>query len=91
MNDIRAYAALDLREQAPDIRTPVVALHGEHDWSIPPELGKRTTELVAGPSRFVPIKDAGHFPHTETTEAFHRAFQEALDGLRAELESVRQP
>jgi pimeloyl-ACP methyl ester carboxylesterase len=91
MNDIRAYAALDLREQAPDIRTPVVALHGEHDWSIPSELGKRTTELVAGPSRFVPIKDAGHFPHTETPESFHRAFQEALDGLRAELESVRQP
>lgn len=80
-NDIRAYAALDLRERMGEIETPVVALHGEDDWSITPELGRKTTELVKGPRVFLPISGVGHFPHTENPELFHNAFEQALNQL----------
>jgi pimeloyl-ACP methyl ester carboxylesterase len=85
MNDIRAYAALDLRERVGKVTTPVVALHGEEDWSIPPELGKRTTELTGGPSLFLPLAGVGHFPHTEAPELFHAAFDEAMEKIDARL------
>lgn len=81
MNDIRAYAALDLREKVGKVTTPVIALHGEEDWSIPPELGKRTTELTGGLSLFMPLAGVGHFPHTEAPELFHDAFEEALETI----------
>jgi pimeloyl-ACP methyl ester carboxylesterase len=82
MNDIRAYAALDLREQVGAVMTPLIALHGEDDWSIPPELGEKTAELTGGPSVFSPLEGVGHFPHTEAPEIFHRALGEALDRIR---------
>lgn len=81
MNDIRAYAALDLRERVGSVTTPLLALHGQDDWSIPPELGERTVELSGGPGVYVPIDGVGHFPHTEAPELFHRAFGEALDRI----------
>jgi pimeloyl-ACP methyl ester carboxylesterase len=81
MNDIRAYAALDLRQRVGNVTIPVVAIHGEEDWSIPPELGKRTTELTGGPSLFLPLGGVGHFPHTEAPELFHAAFEKALETI----------
>lgn len=83
MNDIRAYAALDLRDEVGDVTTPVVAIHGEEDWSIPPELGKGTTELTGGPGIFLPLAGVGHFPHTEAPGLFHEAFEEALKTMDA--------
>lgn len=83
MNDIRAYAALDLRERAGSVTTPLIALHGEDDWSIPPELGEKTAELTAGPSVFSLLEGVGHFPHTEAPELFHSALDEALERVEA--------
>jgi pimeloyl-ACP methyl ester carboxylesterase len=62
--------------------TPLIALHGEDDWSIPPELGEKTAELTGGPSVFSPLEGVGHFPHTEAPELFHSALGEALDRIR---------
>ena len=84
VNDIRAYAELDLRERMKDVRVPLIAIHGDDDWSIPTELGKKTLELATGPSLFIPLGNVGHFPHTENPEAFHEAFASAVQEFAKE-------
>jgi pimeloyl-ACP methyl ester carboxylesterase len=80
-HDIKAYAALDLQNQMKNIPAPLVFLHGEDDWSIPPELGRRTAALAAGRTVFTALRNVVHFPHTEHPEAFNTAFVEALQSI----------
>ena len=80
-NDIRAYSKLDLRKQMDKITIPVVAIHGADDWSIPPELGKKTIEMCKVKGNFILLEDVGHFPHTENPDKFNAAYVQALKFL----------
>jgi len=48
----------DLR--APEVRAPVLILHGEKDAVVPIDLGKRLYSLIQAPKRFITVTDAGH-------------------------------
>jgi pimeloyl-ACP methyl ester carboxylesterase len=48
----------DLR--APEVRAPVLILHGEKDAVVPIDLGKRLYSLIHAPRRFITVTDAGH-------------------------------
>ena len=82
-NDIRAYAKLDLRGKMADVKTPLIAIHGEDDWSIPCELGKKTLEMAGGPTIYLPLNNVGHFPHTESPSVFNSAVEEAMKQLES--------
>lgn len=50
---------------AEQIRTPVTLLHPTHDDWTPVELSMRVLRRVAGPTRLVLLRQAGHFPIEE--------------------------
>ena len=81
-NDIRAYGALDLRDRMHEVKTPLIAIHGEDDWSIPTELGKETIEMSSGPSHYEPLENVGHFPHTENPDVFNEALKRSIESLQ---------
>jgi len=80
--DIAAFAKTDLREHLGKMRTPILLLHGEHDWSIPPGLGQETYDLYGGPKIFKLLPSVGHFPHTEQPEMFNSTFLEGWQELK---------
>lgn len=80
--DIKAFAKTDVRPDLPGMRTPLLALHGLDDWSIPPELGRETVDLIGAPARFVPVPDVGHFPHVEAPDRLRAAFESSWAELR---------
>ena len=45
---------------APDIRTPLVVVHGDADTLIPMDHGKSLVDAWGGPARLVPLKGQGH-------------------------------
>ena len=55
-----------------DCITPVLAVWGEHDDVVPPELADRLVERVPS-ARKVVIPGAGHAPYLDDTTAFHDA------------------
>ncbi len=48
----------DLR--ASEVTAPVLIVHGENDFVVPINLGKRLYALIQAPKRFVSVSDAGH-------------------------------
>ncbi|MES2940753.1 MAG: alpha/beta hydrolase [Pseudomonadota bacterium] len=85
VGDIASFAKTDLRARLHELRLPVVDLHGEEDWSIPPALGMDTVALIGANARFRLIPGAGHFPHTEQPEQFNAAFLQEWERVAAEL------
>jgi pimeloyl-ACP methyl ester carboxylesterase len=81
-NDIRAYASLNLLDKIGTVKVPLIALHGEDDWSIPPELGEKTLELAGGFTLFKKLINVGHFPQTENPEVFNQAFDEVINKVK---------
>lgn len=86
LGDIGAFAKTDLRERLGEITVPVAFVHGEEDWSIPPELGLETQSLMSGPTAFRLVPGIGHFPHTEAPDAFHKALDEAWGEVKDKVE-----
>lgn len=85
--DIKAYSQLDLSNRLDNLDVPVTFLHGEDDWSITPEMARRTAEMcINTESRVVILPGTGHFPHTEAPQTFAPillaalAYREARDG-----------
>ena len=58
----------DYTEAAARISVPTLCLVGDQDGSTPPDLVRKTADLIAG-ARFEIIKDAGHIPCVEQPEA----------------------
>lgn len=87
VGDIASFAKTDLRTRLHELRLPVVDLHGEEDWSIPPALGRDTIERIGRNAKFRLLPSAGHFPHTENPEAFNAAFVEEWSLIEADVRS----
>lgn len=60
-----AFAAWSLDAQLPNVRCPVLSLHGELDEFGSPAHPQRITDLVAGPSILRLLQGCGHVPHRE--------------------------
>lgn len=63
-----AFAAWSLAPLLPQVRCPLLCLHGEQDEYGSPEHPRRIAEGVAGPARLLLVPDCGHVPHREKPE-----------------------
>ena len=61
------------------VDVPALAVHGEHDQSIPPERARRTVEALDG--RFETVPGAGHPSNLERPEVVNGVLREFLDGI----------
>jgi len=50
----------DSASLAPEVRCPSLVVHGERDTTVPPEYGRRLSELFGGPSEFLLMPGHGH-------------------------------
>jgi len=60
-----AFATWSLDDELRRLRSPVLALHGDHDEYGSNAHPKRIAALAAGPGRAVILKDCHHMPHRE--------------------------
>ncbi|MBI3967202.1 MAG: alpha/beta hydrolase [Chloroflexi bacterium] len=70
----------DLRPDIPKIKAPTLILHGRHDPLCPIDLGRWTTERLAG-SRLVEFAESGHSPFLEEADRFN----DELEAFLAEV------
>lgn len=81
-NDIVAYGRFDYSERLKDVSVPVGFIHGADDWSITPDMSRRTREMLSCPTKYILLEGTGHFPHTENPAAFNPALKEILAWMR---------
>jgi 3-oxoadipate enol-lactonase len=65
----RALAALDLSEELPRIRNPVLIVVGALDQATPPALGRALAERLPD-ARLLELPGLGHCPHIQDPDAF---------------------
>jgi pimeloyl-ACP methyl ester carboxylesterase len=70
------FEAQTLMRSLPDVRVPVLFVHGEQD-PLPLRSTDTTAGLIPG-SRVATIPDCGHFPWLEQPAAFRSAVEELL-------------
>jgi proline iminopeptidase len=68
----------DLHDSLKKLKIPTLVLHGDAD-PIPPSTAHHIHQSVPG-SRYVLMKNCGHFPYVEDPEAFFKYLSEFLDG-----------
>ncbi|MDB4936822.1 MAG: xylF 1 [Labilithrix sp.] len=71
----------DLRDRLGEIdaeRFPLVLLSGTYDYLTTPEMCRATSAKIKG-SKYIEMKDIGHFPMSENYPVFRRYLREALD------------
>ena len=56
----------NLHDQLKKVRIPTLIIHGDADI-IPPATAQKIHESIAG-SKYILIKNCGHFPHVETPD-----------------------
>jgi pimeloyl-ACP methyl ester carboxylesterase len=66
-------------EELDAVELPALAIHGEHDQSIPPERARRTIEALDG--RMELVSGAGHPSNLERPGAVNSALREFLEDL----------
>ncbi len=67
----------DVRPEAAMINVPTLLVYGQEDTTTPPHIGKIFHGLIEG-SKFETIAEAGHFVHTDETEAVSRLVADFL-------------
>ena len=77
----RELARLDLADDLPRIRQPVLVLVGEHDTATAPPLGEALAQALPK-GEIVVLKGAGHAPHMQVPDAVLAAISPFL-GLHA--------
>jgi 3-oxoadipate enol-lactonase len=82
-NVARGMMNFDVTEKLPDVRIPTLVVTGTEDKLIPPDLSRRTAELVPG-ATFEIIPGAGHISSMDSAVAFNRI----LFGFLSEAEGV---
>ena len=83
-NDFRACDTFDVRDQAPQINTPVLVLSAEYDTLTPPKYAHWMSTAIQG-ARHVSIGGAGHMSPIERPEAFNDAILGFLASLSFKL------
>jgi fermentation-respiration switch protein FrsA (DUF1100 family) len=75
----------DSLEKIPDIRIPLLVLHGTRDRTVPFEQGRRLFEAAPEPKRFFAISGAGHNDtYLVGGDAFWNAWREFFDSLTSD-------
>lgn len=84
---IEGYAATcasirdaDYTEAAASIAVPTLCIVGDQDGSTPPDLVRKTAELIPG-ARFEIVKDAGHIPCVEQPEALTDLIRDLINTI----------
>ncbi|WP_255330634.1 3-oxoadipate enol-lactonase [Paracoccus albicereus] len=77
----RAIADADLRNAAPGLDLPVMAIAGSLDGSTPPDLVRETAAMIPG-SRFEMIEGVGHIPCVETPDQYATLLRNFLETTR---------
>lgn len=67
----KEWGSLDLRPVIENLRPPVLALVGEHDWAVPPSQARFYESAPGG--RVVSIQDCGHFVQLEKPDLYRNA------------------
>jgi pimeloyl-ACP methyl ester carboxylesterase len=80
-NDILAYGKFDIFDRIDQIKTPCFFIHGEDDWSITPDMARKTQARLMCPTEFHLLPGVGHFPHTEAPEKFNPVLIDILSRL----------
>lgn len=75
-----AIAETDLLESTARLKLPTLALVGDEDGATPPDLVRKTADLIAG-SQFHVIPGAGHLPCVEKPEIMADHIKTFLKGL----------
>jgi len=76
----RAIRDTDLTESTARLRLPCLAICGDQDGATPPDLVRRTADLIAG-ARFEIVSDAGHIPCVEQPAATTALVEDFLAGI----------
>lgn len=77
---LRALMHLDLLQDIPGLRLPVLWVHGSRDLLVPWRRGRKAAELIPG-ARFELIKGAGHLPYLSHPEPFNAIVKDFLAQL----------
>jgi 3-oxoadipate enol-lactonase len=64
-----AIAGTDLYTPTAGLTLPTLVIAGSRDGTTPPDLVRETSDLIRG-SRFVLLRNAGHLPMVDSSEAF---------------------
>jgi len=83
-NDLVAIDRFDVRDRIHTLKAPLLLLRGIDDPTQPPEYELEIQEQVPG-SRYLKLKDAGHFPMAEKPNEVNAA----IEALIASIESTR--
>jgi 3-oxoadipate enol-lactonase len=78
-NIARGMVKFDVTGTLPNLRIPTVVVSGTEDKLIPPNLSRRTAELVPG-ATFELIPGAGHISSMDSAVAFNRILLRFLSG-----------
>ena len=71
----------DSARYLPDLKLPLLIVHGDQDQTVPVEMGRRVFELAGGPKEIAILKGAGHNDHFKFGS--FEAVNDWIDRLRA--------
>ena len=77
LNDLVVIAQFDVRDRIGTLRPPLLLIRGLDDPGMPPEYELEIHDAVPG-SRYLKLRDAGHFPMAERPQEVNQAIEELL-------------
>jgi pimeloyl-ACP methyl ester carboxylesterase len=79
-HDLLAIDQFDVRDRIHLLRPPLLLIRGVDDPGQPPEYELEIHQAVPG-SRYLKLRNAGHFPTTERPEEVNQAIEDLLAQL----------
>jgi pimeloyl-ACP methyl ester carboxylesterase len=79
-HDLSAIGRFDVRDRISRLKSPLLLIRGMDDPGAPPEYELEIHQAVAG-SRYLRLKEAGHFPMAEKPQEVNRAIEDLLTTL----------
>ena len=86
LHDLVVIDQFDVRDRIGTLRPPLLLIRGLDDPGMPPEYELEIHEAVPG-SRYLKLKDAGHFPMVERPQEVNRAIEQLLKSSGRELDT----
>jgi len=87
----RIESSFNLNDALPEIKCPVLMLHGDDDKLIMFPESKRISERFPKPAELIKIRHCGHMPHEELPEVFADHVCRFLEQLSSDEPELRGP